>query len=637
MTVTSSIQDASYATDGSTTSFATGFYFLNENDVFVDKIDTSGVVTPLVLGTDYTVSGAGVTGGGTVVTNTAYPAGSMLHLYRLEPVTQETEFQQNDAFPAKTVEKALDKLTMIAQQTSAATVNSIRYPLSEYGTDGTLPRRGERAGKMIGFDDAGQQIMIPIPASVGAGDLKNETWTDGIDYVAGTSSSVTLSRSYGRKANLGTVVMAGIAQDPNTYQIAADGVTLQFDSVIPGGVSRIWCVGGTTLSLYLPTNGATPNVKDFGATGKGAVDDTLAIQECVNSLASSGGDVFLPPGIYLYSTLTLPPGVNLRGASSFATVLLEAHATGDCIIMQGDNTISNLQLNHKVTRTSGRTVWMQGNNCTLRDFEAYNYYQLWDAQTPGGGIVVFPKVICGNIALPSVAFGSNLGFFTNYANALVDQLCVSGTGSGTQPGSGINLVNGDTCIINNTNITRHGINLNFRPGAGRNIYATHISNSLFDSSNTLGNVVMASQGGVFDTLFSNCWMGLASGAAGFGCNIAPPGGGNVDGMSFDNCNFADNDVAGLSVAGTASNIFVDGGYACGSVNGYAFNAIQHFSVTNVRAGNVATRGANSQYGVVVIGAADNYIIANNNLRGNGVGGLNDSGAGTSKIVSPNLV
>ncbi|WP_175978921.1 right-handed parallel beta-helix repeat-containing protein [Burkholderia sp. BCC1047] len=256
MTVTSSIQDASYATDGSTTNFPTGFYFLNQNDVFVDKIDSNGALTPLVLGTDYSVSGAGVTSGGTVVTNVSYPAGSTLHLYRLVPVTQETEFQQNDPFPAKTVEKALDKLTMIAQQTSAATVNSIRYPLSEYGTDGTLPKKPDRAGKVLAFDGTGQQVLVPLPASVGAGDLKNESWTDGIDYIAGTSSHVTLSRAYGTKSNLGIVVMAGVAQDPASYSLGDDGVTLQFDSVIPVGVSRIWCVGGTTLSLTVPPDGS---------------------------------------------------------------------------------------------------------------------------------------------------------------------------------------------------------------------------------------------------------------------------------------------------------------------------------------------------------------------------------------------
>lgn len=255
MTITSAIQDASYATDGSTTSFPTGFYFLNEKDVFVDKIDSNGTVTSLVLGSDYSVSGAGVEAGGTVVTNTAYPVGSVLHLYRIVPPTQETEFQQNDPFPAKTVEKALDKLTMIAQQTRAATLNSIRYPLSEYGIDGTLPKKTDRAGKILAFNDDGRHVLVPMPASVGAGDLKNESWTDGVDYVSGTSTSVSLSRSYGTKANLGTVVMDGVAQDPKSYSLV-DGATLQFDAPIPAGVSRIWCVGGTTLSLHVPPDGS---------------------------------------------------------------------------------------------------------------------------------------------------------------------------------------------------------------------------------------------------------------------------------------------------------------------------------------------------------------------------------------------
>ncbi|MBP0608273.1 MULTISPECIES: right-handed parallel beta-helix repeat-containing protein [Burkholderia] len=256
MTVTSSIQDVSYATDGSTVDFPTVFYFLDANEVFVDKIDANGALTSLVFGTDYSVSGAGVESGGAVATNVAYAYGSTLHIYRQVPVTQETEYQQNDPFPAKATEKALDKLTMIAQQVSAVAVNSIRYPLSEYGTDGTLPKKNDRAGKVLAFDSTGQQTLVPLPASVGAGDLKNEVWTDGIDYTAGTSSSVSLSRAYGAKANLGIVVMAGVSQDPASYSLTNGGMTLQFDAVIPLGVSRIWCVGGTTLSLYLPPDGS---------------------------------------------------------------------------------------------------------------------------------------------------------------------------------------------------------------------------------------------------------------------------------------------------------------------------------------------------------------------------------------------
>ncbi|MBR8460784.1 hypothetical protein KDW07_26955 [Burkholderia dolosa] len=281
MTVTSSIQDVSYATDGSTTQFATRFYFLNPNHVFVDKIDANGVVTPLVFGTDYSVSGAGAANGGTVVTNIPYAFGSTLHIYRMVPVTQETEYQQNDPFPAKTTEKALDKLTMIAQQQNAAVLNSIRYPLSEYGLDGTLPRKTDRAGKILAFNEDGRHTLVPMPASVGAGDLRNESWTDGPDYTAGVSTSVQLSRSYGTKANLGIVVMAGIAQDPNSYSLV-DETTLQFDAPIPAGVSRIWCVGGTTLSISIPTPDFW-SLKRFGAKMDGVTDDTRAVLAAVQS------------------------------------------------------------------------------------------------------------------------------------------------------------------------------------------------------------------------------------------------------------------------------------------------------------------------------------------------------------------
>ncbi|MCO1462052.1 hypothetical protein L0Y93_10650 [Burkholderia multivorans] len=256
MTVTSSIQDVTYATDGVSTYFNIPFYFLRETDIVADKIDANGGLARLSYGTDFNVSGAGDVNGGTLTTLSVFARGSTLHIYRIVPVTQETEYQQNDAFPAKTAERALDKLTMIAQQHGGAIVNSIRFPISEYGRDGVLPSAPQRSMTVLGFDANGNLTMLPMPASVGAGDLRNESWTDVVDYQAGISTSVQLSRTYGTKANLGTVVMAGVAQDPNSYRLA--GNTLEFLdesgalAAIPEGVNRIWCVGGTTLALNQP-------------------------------------------------------------------------------------------------------------------------------------------------------------------------------------------------------------------------------------------------------------------------------------------------------------------------------------------------------------------------------------------------
>jgi len=45
------------------------------------------------------------------------------------------------------------------------------------------------------------------------------------------------------------------------------------------------------------------SVKDFGATGNGITDDTVAIQAALNSGATS---VFIPPGTFKFTTLTMP-------------------------------------------------------------------------------------------------------------------------------------------------------------------------------------------------------------------------------------------------------------------------------------------------------------------------------------------
>lgn len=51
------------------------------------------------------------------------------------------------------------------------------------------------------------------------------------------------------------------------------------------------------------------NVRDFGAKGDGASDDSLAIQQAIFFADTNGGAVFIPAGVYMLSqTLLIPPG-----------------------------------------------------------------------------------------------------------------------------------------------------------------------------------------------------------------------------------------------------------------------------------------------------------------------------------------
>ena len=49
---------------------------------------------------------------------------------------------------------------------------------------------------------------------------------------------------------------------------------------------------------YSMIDGAVVNVKDFGATGDGVTNDTVAVQAAIDSLAATGGTVFFPTGEY---------------------------------------------------------------------------------------------------------------------------------------------------------------------------------------------------------------------------------------------------------------------------------------------------------------------------------------------------
>jgi hypothetical protein len=256
MTVQSTTSRADYRGNNVTTLFTVPFYFLDNSHIKVVRTDNSTVpptAATLVLGTDYVITGAGITSGGQVQTTIAPTATQILTVLRNVPFTQLIHYVPNDPFPAATHEQALDQLTMEVQELNEGLTHSLQYPSYE-PIPNTLPAASSRANMLLGFDANGQQTLLPLPASVGAGDLRVERWADGVDYTSGTSASVTLSRAYATKANIGCVVMQGVVQDPSSYTVS--GTTLTFNAVIPAGIAEIWCFGGTTLSLYVPPDGS---------------------------------------------------------------------------------------------------------------------------------------------------------------------------------------------------------------------------------------------------------------------------------------------------------------------------------------------------------------------------------------------
>ena len=156
MTVSTTTAKAGpYAGAGTAGPFAVAFRFLEDSHLRVVRTDAEGVDTVLALGADYGVTGAGDSVGAVTLT-APLPVAHRLTILRSVPATQEADYVQNDAFPAESHERALDKLTMLAQETAEKLARAIVLPVSDSAPRGTtLPSEANRAGKALVFDASG--------------------------------------------------------------------------------------------------------------------------------------------------------------------------------------------------------------------------------------------------------------------------------------------------------------------------------------------------------------------------------------------------------------------------------------------------------------------------------------------------
>lgn len=119
-----------------------------------------------------------------------------------------------------------------------------------------------------------------------------------------------------------------------------------------------------TLAADFVALGPDIDVRAFGATGYGVIDDKVAIQEAINAAAVLGGTVCVPPGTYLISSsLVVPGNVKLKGSSlgTASTLLLSGNIIGIDI---GNTAIGVIIKNICVTNSikQGTGIYIHGNS-----------------------------------------------------------------------------------------------------------------------------------------------------------------------------------------------------------------------------------------------------------------------------------
>jgi hypothetical protein len=148
MTVPSTASEIAYATDGVTVDFGIPFAFDTSADIVAKLTDSNGNIVPF---TAYSVSG-GSGSIGTLTTNSVLASGSTLTIYDDPEQSQETDYVDNDPFPATSHERALDKLTRLIKRLSKRLERSLRTADGDPITDLTLGSVEQRKGKFLFFD-----------------------------------------------------------------------------------------------------------------------------------------------------------------------------------------------------------------------------------------------------------------------------------------------------------------------------------------------------------------------------------------------------------------------------------------------------------------------------------------------------
>lgn len=213
MTIATENYRNTYNGDCSTTTFQYSFRVLDQSHLAVYVGGTLKTITA-----DYTVSGVDAAAGGNVILNTPPGCGIFVVIERDAPFTQTTAYTEGGRFPASSHEKALDKLTMLAQQLLSVVQRSWRFAVgSPYAADGYT----------VDEPRAGYYLRIKSDCS-------------GVEYV-GLENCGTYANPVTTKGDL---IRGGDVGEQERFGVGAAGtvVTSQPDTGKPG-----WSAGGSVL------------------------------------------------------------------------------------------------------------------------------------------------------------------------------------------------------------------------------------------------------------------------------------------------------------------------------------------------------------------------------------------------------
>lgn len=297
-----------YAGDGSTVQFTYPFPIFTNADieVYVDSVKKT-------LTSDYSVTGAGVSAGGTVTFLSAPAEDAAVTLVRRLAIKRTTDFQASGEFRAKVINDELDYQTAALQQIEDDLGRAVRLALDDAAAALVLPAKATRASKVLAFDENGHITVS----------------TDDLSELEGASASATAAAASASAAasDAANAEIARIAAE--AAQAVAEGsvvgVKVSADDTSPGDLETKLLVG----------DGLSVSTQNPGA----AETRTVALDAASQAEAEAGADnvkaMTALRTAQAIAALAETDGVDQTARDMAASALAYAMATNDAASITG--------------------------------------------------------------------------------------------------------------------------------------------------------------------------------------------------------------------------------------------------------------------------------------------------------------
>jgi len=253
--------------DGAQTLFTYPFPIFKDADLAVYE-DT----TPKTLTTDYTVSGAGSSAGGSATFLVAPANGVIVTLKRQLAIQRTSDFQESGEFRSKVINDELDTLTASLQQVDDDVSRSLRLGATDTATSLELPAKDARTSKFLAFDANGDPIASDGPAGGAAVSTFGATLIDDADAATARTTLGLVIGSDVLSPNGDGSGLTGIASKGKNLVLNGDMRIAQEGTSFAGLVAsqytldgHEWIDTGTTSAVVTITqNTDVPTVAEAG-------------------------------------------------------------------------------------------------------------------------------------------------------------------------------------------------------------------------------------------------------------------------------------------------------------------------------------------------------------------------------------